>query len=71
MSFVDFEHCYLTMMLVGCCFTCANRRMVQFCNRVHCYCSDQYLYYATSAVELCHVSVHCYCKKYDVCLVSY
>ena len=24
MSFVDFEHYYLTVMLVGCCFVCAN-----------------------------------------------
>ena len=30
MSFVDFEHCYLTVMLVGCCFVCANRRMYNF-----------------------------------------
>ena len=69
--FVDFEHYYLTVMLVGCWFVCANRRMVWLCNRIHCYCRDQYLYCATSADELCHVSVHCYCKKYVVCLVSY
>jgi hypothetical protein len=71
MSFVDFEHCYLIVMLMGCCFVCANRHMVRLCNRVHCYCRDQYLYYATLAYKLCHVSVHCYCKKYVVCLVSY
>jgi hypothetical protein len=71
MSFVDFEQYYLTVMLVGYCFVCANRRMVRLCNRVYCYCRDQYLYYATSADELCHVSVHCHCKKYDVCSVSY
>jgi hypothetical protein len=71
MSFVDFEHCYLTVMLVWCWFVCANRHVVQLCNRIHCYCTDQYLYYATLADELCHVSVHYYYKKYDMCLVSY
>ena len=64
MSFVDFEHCYLTVMLVGCCFVCTNHRMVHLFNRVHCYCRDQYLYSTTLADELCHVSVNC--KKYIV-----
>jgi hypothetical protein len=71
MSFVDFESCYLTKMLVECCFVRANRRMVRLCYRIHCYCRDQYLYYVTSTDKLSHVSVHCYCKKYDVCSVSY
>ena len=71
MSFVDSKHCYLTVMLVGCSLVCANRRMVRLRNHANYYCRDQYLYYATSANELCHVSVHCYCKKYVVCSVSY
>ena len=71
MSFVDFEHDYLTVMLVGCWFVCANCHMVQLCNHVNCYCRDQYLYCAILADELCHVSVHCYWKTYAVCLVSY
>ena len=29
MSFVDFERCYLTEMLMECCFVCANHRMVR------------------------------------------
>ena len=45
--------------------------IVQLCYHVHCYCRDQYLHYATSVDKLCHVSVHCYCKMYDVCSVSY
>ena len=45
--------------------------MVRLCYRIHYYCRDNYLYYATSADKLCHVSVHCYCIKYIVCSVSY
>ena len=71
MSFIDFERCYLTEMLVECCFVCANHHMVWHCYCVHYYCRDQYIYYATSANKLCHVSVHCYCKKYVVCSVRY
>jgi hypothetical protein len=71
MSFIDFERCDLTEMLVECCFVCANRRMVRLYYHVHYYCRDQYLYYETSADKLCHVSVSCYSKMYAVCLVSY
>ena len=71
MSLVDFEHYYLTVMLVGCWFVCANCHMVWLCNPVHCYCRDQYIYYATSADDVYHVSVHYHYKKYTVCSVSY
>ena len=65
------KECYLTVMLVGYWFVCANRHMVWLCNRIYCYCRDQYLYYATLADKLCHVSVHYCCKIYAMCLVSY